>query len=367
VTVLDRCLRKDPRQRLRDIGDVRLMLDSVLETGVTPAAASASAAVMGRPAMFTIAAAAVALVVGTVFVVRSVTRPPSLPVVRLTASHPGEEDVGAGGAGTDVVMTPDGHKLVYLAGPPGQKQIYVRTLDQLAVTRLEASGVILAVFLSPDGQWVGFTDGRERSLKKIPIAGGAVVTICDSLTTTPLSPTWGENDRIVFTQNQPLAFRGLWSVSAAGGRPERLLSQDDRNPETFYSPVFLPGGRALLFGSAPPDQGDQVDSYRTEVLDLATGARTELLRGGSHARYVSSGHLLFANGGSLHAVRFDLDRLRVTGTAVRLIDGVFVRAKASRASAPPPRGRWRTSGVARRRPDGPLSGSTDRDARRIPG
>ena len=246
--VLERCLRKDPRQRLRDIGDVRLALDGAFDA---PPVAPAPAGTPARPAVsrrakvvFASAAIAIALVTG--LSVWALMRPRPAPLVRLTATHPGPEVLG--GNGTDIVLSPDGRRIVYLAGPVDERQIFVRALDQLTVTRLGAPGSISTLFLSPDGQWVGFTDGTDRALKKIAITGGAATTICKDLPVLPGSATWGEGGRIVYslTSNPNHA---LWSVAAAGGTPEEVLAA--KTDGIYLRPSFLPGGDAILFDSGP--------------------------------------------------------------------------------------------------------------------
>jgi serine/threonine-protein kinase len=314
--VLARCLQKDPRQRVRDIGDVQLVLGGAFETEATARSAAAPAPHLSRRAIAAFAGVAVLLMAGTAATVWTLTRPASPPVVTLTASHPLDEFVGAPGA--DIAVTSDGRRIVYLAGPPGRKLIYVRAFDRLEPTRLGQPGSITAVFLSPDDQWVGFVDGADRTLKRIPITGGAASTIVDDLgSPTPLAPVWGQDDRIL------LARMGISSVAAAGGPIEPVLEPEPNGKEVYRSPSFLPGGRAILFSSLTP--GASIGEQRIEVLDLETKARKVVVASGGYGQYMASGHLVFVTQDAVRAVRFDLDRLEVIGSPVPVIEGLTIK------------------------------------------
>ncbi len=95
-------------------------------------------------------------------------------------------------------------------------------------------------------------------------------------------------------------------------RPNRAGGEDDH-----VWPEILPGGQAVLFTITATTGG--LDQAQIAVLDLRTGTQTVLIRGGSDARYVSSGHLVYAAAGTLRAVAFDLARLAVVGTPVTVL------------------------------------------------
>ncbi len=125
--------------------------------------------------------------------------------------------------------------------------------------------------------------------------------------------SWGPDGTIIFATN--VRTTGLLRIAAAGDeptvltRPNRAAGEDDH-----LWPQILPGGQAVLFTIIATTGG--LDQAQVAVLDLRTGTQTVLIRGGSHARYVSSGHLVYAAAGRLHAVAFDLARLAVVGTPV---------------------------------------------------
>ncbi len=119
---------------------------------------------------------------------------------------------------------------------------------------------------------------------------------------------------------------GLQRVSAAGG-PLTVLTRPDRaqGEADHFWPEMLPGGRAVLFTITSLTGG--LDAAQVAVLDLQTGARRILVRGGSHAHYVSSGHLVYAAAGTLRAVPFDLARLETRGTPVTVVPDVVTTIK----------------------------------------
>ena len=174
-------------------------------------------------------------------------------------------------------------------------------------------------FVSPDGQWVGYS--RNTSLNKIAIIGGPPVRIATIDGTGGRGATWGDDESIIFATNSPLT--GLQQVPAAGGVPRVLTTPNRDNGENDHLwPEFLPGSEAVLFTISTTTGG--VDDSLLAVLDLRTYAQTVLVRGGSHGFYVGSGHLVYRVGTTLRAVPFDPRRLQVTGVPVSMIEEVAV-------------------------------------------
>ncbi len=218
------------------------------------------------------------------------------------------------GQDRDVAITPDGSRVVYR----GNNQLLVRALNQIEPTVLTGLGEPQGVFTSPDGQWVGFFDGVFL-LKKVAVTGGPSVTVC-AIEGVPRGATWSEDGTIVFATNAPTI--GLQRVSAAGGEPTVLTKPDtERGEGDHFWPEFLPGGQAVLFTILPADR--TVENASVAVMDLRTGTSKVLIRGGSHARYVPTGHLVYGATGALRAVAFDLGRLEVVGTPRPVLDGVM--------------------------------------------
>ena len=237
-------------------------------------------------------------------------------MVRTAITTSGSAALSLQGRDRDVVITPDGSRVVYR----GNNQLLVRRLDQLEPTVLSGLGAPRGVFISPDGQWVGFSD--DTNIKKVAITGGPPVTIA-SVGRTPRGATWGPDEIIIFATG--ISATGLQRVSAAGGEPTVLTKPDRGRGEGMHVwPEFLPGGGAVLFTIT--SAGDSIENAQVAVLDLRTGTSKVLIRNGSHAHYVPTGHLVYGVAGTLRAVTFDLGRLEVVGTPTPVLDGVVTTA-----------------------------------------
>ena len=195
----------------------------------------------------------------------------------------------------------------------------MRSLDQLDARLLPGISGIRSPFISPDGHWIGFFEGvGGGELKKVSILGGPPITLC-KFSGNPLEASWGPNDTIIFADNDRST--GLLSVAAGGGEPKVLTKPDPSHGELDHAmPFILPGGRAVLFTILAV--GQQSDNAQIAVLDLKSGQKKTLIRGGSDARYVDTGHLVYAAAGTVRAVRFDLERLEVTSDPVPMVEKV---------------------------------------------
>src|SRR6185503_20629104 len=150
------------------------------------------------------------------------------------------------------------------------------------------------------------------------------VTLATLDTAGPAGATWGADGTIIVATNSVAT--GLQRVAAAGGPPTVLTRPDPAQGEgDHFWPEMLPGGRAVLFTIT--SLTGALDAAQVAVLDLQTGARRVLLRGGSHAHYVSSGHLVYAAAGALRALPFDLARLETRGTPVTVVPDVVTTIK----------------------------------------
>ena len=316
---LRRSLNKDPRQRLRDMGDLRLALDGAFETPAPAPDRSAVEARRGehfwqRP-RHVIAAGAI-LVVVTGLAVWNLTRPRpfSAPqTTRFTIQLPPTVHVGGdANVAQPVAISPNGRRIVYITRQGRITQLHSRSLDQLNWTAIRAIQSD-SLFMSPDGEWVGFIDAGDNTIKKVPMNGGLPATICRLPSTGVFrGANWGTNGSIVFATT---AAPGLVQVSAAGGLPVPVTSPEG---EIHMHPQFLPNGKALLFTIRRPGEPDRVAAFSLDAREQ------RVLLEGSSPRFATSGHLVFVREAALWAVPFDSEALQVRGEAAPVLEGIEI-------------------------------------------
>ena len=238
--ILEGCLRKDRKERRRDIGDVRVDVQECLARPPTSSRAASAAenppSAASRPILLWAVAASFLAALLSVTLMRS-ARPDvaaTSPRMRFQIVLPPEhslEDVSRSG----VAISSDGTRLAYAT----RRQIYVREMDELEATAVRGTEGGHTPFFSPDGDWLGFWgDGK---LKKVRVDGGTPVSLCDA--DRPSGATWGDDGRITFGQ----AFQSISQVSENGGTPRVLVKLDEKKQETAYRPQMLAGGTAVLY------------------------------------------------------------------------------------------------------------------------
>jgi len=310
-TLLHTCLTKDRGKRRIDATAALFVFDNT--TSLAQASLSSDASETSA-SWRTVARSAAAAVVGAALTGSAVwwmTRPAPPAVVRTQIITASGAALDANPNDRNLAITPDGSRVIYR----GNNQLLVRALNQLEPTALVGLGKVpRGPFVSPDGAWVGFFDGN--SMKKVAITGGPAVTITSIDAPGPRGATWGPDNTIVFATGAPAT--GLMRVSAAGGDPA-VLTKPDRDGDHLW-PEFLPGGEAVLFTIVPATGAEDA---QVAVFDLRTGTSKVLLRGGSAAHYVFTGHLVYGVADTLRAAPFDLERLEVTGPAAPVAEGVL--------------------------------------------
>jgi Tol biopolymer transport system component/tRNA A-37 threonylcarbamoyl transferase component Bud32 len=317
--LLVRSLNKDPKKRLRDIGDARIAIEETLSGADYVAAVSDRRATVGTPPLqrpwLRALPWALLAALGVGMALWSLLRAPSpapRPVARLVINLSPTDWMTAGPI-SHIVLSPDGSRLVYAAARGGTSQLYVRPIDRFEATPIPGTERAGSPFFSPDGQSVGFF--AESKLKRVSLSGGAPITVC--VAADNRGGSWGPDDTIIFS---PSLLTGLFRVAAAGGTPTPLTTLDREKGEFGHRyPEILPGGKAVLFTI---HTNSNFDYARIGVLSLETGERRVLIEGGTYARYVPTGHLVYARAGGLLAVPFDLKRLQVTGPPVSILEGV---------------------------------------------
>ncbi|MGH9256445.1 MAG: protein kinase domain-containing protein [Vicinamibacterales bacterium] len=313
MTILRRCLEKDPTRRVRDIGDVRLALDGAFDTPLNVQAMLGAAIPVVPPAPLWRRAAAYGgtLLLGAVAAATAVwisTRPEPPRVARFQV--PLAADTAFSFFGRHLVtLSPDGQLLVYQAN----NGLYMRRMDGLEATPIRGTeeGGGRSPFFSPDGQWIGFWAGGQ--LKRVGPSGGAPIVICEA--ENPWGVSWGEDDTILYGQGDA----GIWKVAATGGQPERLIQVEEG--EQAHGPQLLPGGDWVLFTFRPKGVASW-DDAQIVAQSVTTGERRVIVSGGRDARYLPTGHLVYGLKGVLLAAPFDVGTLQVRGAAVSLVEAV---------------------------------------------
>ena len=305
--LLRRCLEKDPKRRLRDIGDAWILIDDAVDPPqVVPSRKT--------KLPWGIAAAATA---GLAVTVSMLLWPHKTdrPFVRL------DVDLGRNAVSTELTVAAislDGSRVVFpFKGSDGRRALATRLLDQSKETLLAGTEGGEEPFFSPDGKWIGFF--ANDKLQKVSVQGGTPVTLCKAGVARGAS--WGEDDHIIAALNNR---GGLWRVPAAGGTPQ-LVTNVNPGEISHRWPQVLPGAKAVLFtGNAT-----SLNSYENATIDvqaLDTGERKTLWRGGYFGRFLpisaTRGYLVYVHQGVLFGVPCDLNRLAIDGTPTPLVEDI---------------------------------------------
>ena len=326
--LLRRCLTKDPKQRLQAIGEARIALDATTagapDEAAAPVRATQTKPLWRRALPWGVASTAAALAIGFGALYWNASRPEPHQVINVSLLLPEPlAGVFSANPGSPIALSPDGSELVFVGSPAGKPpQLYVRQLDQQTATPIPGTEDAVQPFFSPDGQWIGFV--ANGKMRKVSLHGGPATPLCDA--PIPHGANWASDDAIVYAPNLG---SGLMRISSAGGAPQMLTAADVKGKELSHRwPQVLPGNKAALFTIQMMTQASY-DDARVAVLSLETGKWRTLLEGGSYARYVPSGHIVYAHSGALLAIPFDLTRIQITGPAAPVQDGVITTAATS--------------------------------------
>jgi len=313
---IQKCLAKQPDQRWQSASDLATQLHWMTEPSSSASAVVPALATSRKrtPWLAIAAIAAVAALSGGVawMLARGSTASPQ--VMRFSINLPQGDTLG----GTwywypSIAISDDGAKVSYVTHRGGDSQVYLRAIGDTSARALPGTVRADMPFFSPDGQWLGIY--QNGKLKKIPLAGGPAVTLAE----TPFKGgTWGKDNNIYFADGA-----GLMKVAATGGTPQRVTKLDAKNAETdLIYPELLPDEKALLFTVRNMSQ-PSFDEAEIAVVKLASGERKTLLKQGTDAHYVASGHLVFMRAGVLMAVPFDANTLEVKGTPMPVVENVL--------------------------------------------
>ena len=327
VVLMRRCLEKNPNRRLHDIADAAIEINETLNLPATAPPMTTTSFEITRPTGYKelIAVSAVCFFIGIIMgalAIWSRLRPDSLqkqPTRSFTINPQTTFGVEALWHHA-LAFSPDGQRLAYVEqGGDGRRRIYLRELDKFQARPLPGTEGAISPFFSPDGQWLGYVDHFQRKLKKVPVKGGEPIVLCECLQFR--GGSWGKDDNIIFTpaggsDNES----SLWQISASGGKKERLTINDPNLGEYgHFWPQILPGGKAVLFTNI----GRGFDDHQVEVYSLVTNKRQSIFKGGTYARYIPTGHLIYARNETLYAALFDIKQLKVVGPHIPVISGVM--------------------------------------------
>jgi len=316
VELLKLCLQKDPKLRLRHIGD------STLASPASGSSIAPSPVAVARRAIWPYAMAALFAVVAIVSsaLLWRETRPKPQALKRFSV-EPSPEVVFDTSQTPAMALSPDGNRIAFYGKEPdGTAHLYIRSFDQTIATVVAGSSRALngssTIMFSPDSQWVAFIgDGK---LKKVPVSGGTPVPLADM--TSGIGASWADDGYIYFT---PSIRAPIMRVSSNGGATAAVTELRKEKSEVTHRWPHVTG-QYLVFSSN--SFGGNYENADIEMQSLKTGARKTVYHGGFGGRYVSTGHLLYVHEGTLYAVTVDPDRLEVTGQPVAILEDVESRA-----------------------------------------
>jgi Tol biopolymer transport system component len=317
--IVDRCLEKAPAARFQSTGDLAFALDSLSShsTAAEPVAAVTPSRERVVPVWALVAAGGVAA--GALAALAAVAwfqpAPPDVRAVRFVVAPPDgwilPLQAQGNAANGSLSVSPDGLRVAFVArDAKGVTKIWTRSFDTLAAQALEGTEGGASPFWSPDSRSLAFF--AQGKLKKIDLAGGPAVTLCDAA--PGVSGAWGRDGVIVFSA---AGATPLLRVSAAGGKPSPATTLAD-NETGHARPSFLPDGRHFVY-RATTAGAQRAPAF---VTALDSTERTQLMDVESTNVVYSKGHLLFLRETTLMAQPFDPDALTLTGDAFPVVEQV---------------------------------------------
>jgi serine/threonine protein kinase/Tol biopolymer transport system component len=328
--LIQRCLQKDPKQRLQAIGDARIAIDEVISGSSLPG--SGISGIEDRPREIVaplqpvtspwlrllpwlVAAAFGIGLIATLIAMRQSPQSSTQRVVALALPLPPDQilDLANGPA---VVISPDASRIAFVTLEPGagEGRLFVRDMDKDTAVQLEGAGLAASPFFSPDSQWIGYFG--EGKLKKVSVHGGTPVILAE--VTGYRGGDWGDDGTIVFPEQFTSS---LFRVPAAGGKVEPLTHLDTARGEiTQRWPQILPGGQAVIFTVSTDN--NFFAHANVAAAGFKDGTPKLLVENAYFGRYLPGGYLSYVSQGTVFVAPFDVKTLKLTGTAIPVLQHV---------------------------------------------
>ena len=241
----------------------------------------------------------------------------SLPIMQFTIKLPDSTAIPIGSMGLNI--SPDGKFMSFLVQSGLDLKVLLRSADRetfepVVGSQLSTNGLTIYHEFSPDGQWIAFNPGT--SIQKSSVFGGASVAVCN-VGNEMRGLWWGSDKNIYYGHISSVIYR----VSEDGGPSFPVTALDSASGEISHRfPELLPDGKSVLF-TIKFNTITSFDEAAIAVFDTKSGVKKILIRGGTYARYVPTGHLVYARGSYIYAVPFDLEKLEITGSPKQLFKG----------------------------------------------
>jgi serine/threonine protein kinase len=325
--IVARCLAKNPDDRWQSAHDVGAQLKWIarqLSSGNSAAAVAPLAGQTARPAArawrMALALVLTALVAGSAVAWVRRAGPAVRPLVTRFAFDLPEGQRFTRSGRHVVALSPDGTSLAYVANG----QLYLRSMNEVTAAIIPGTPAdVSEPIFSPDGQWIAFWSVGE--LYKVPVTGGTPISL--GAFQNPWGASW-EGDRILLGQGTP---RGIVHVPSAGGAAALLVGVDEAKGEWAHGPQLVADGRAVLFTLRTG--AGAWDGAQIVVQDLSSGRRIVLIDGGTDARLLPTGHLVYVREATMFAVQFDAARLALAGQPIEVHQGIQQTPPASSGAA----------------------------------
>ena len=325
--LLQRCLEKDPRRRLHDVGDVRIEIEDALtmaasggsaSPGLVPGVSGPSSSHGFRRERAWAAATAAMAVTIIILAALMLRRPAADPrPLRLSVVPP----VGTTFTPKDIsgmphfAVSPDGRRLAFVASAPGARpQLWVQQLETGTAQPLPGTDDATGPFWAPDSRRLAFY--ARGKLKKVSLEGGVPQDLANVAVNVG-SGAWNADGIILFGG---AGLNVLFRISEEGGSSMPVTKLDPARGEINHGwPQFLPDGRRFIFNVLSATQ-ENIGVY---VGSIDSGDKTQILRSRTNAVYASSGHLLFDQAGALMVQPFDVSSGELSGQASAFGDRVL--------------------------------------------